>query len=200
MNGQLQVFITSVEHRERVCKGPPAPMRDAIQSDAKRRFHELAQAHEAELYRIALRLCGNPADARDLLQDTFERGLKAFGTFQFGTNSAAWLATILNHLYVDWLRLSHRRQPRPEELTLASMPDPTDEARWSQITPEQVDEAVAKLPEEFRQPYQLQTQGLGYLQIAAKLGIPRATVATRLLRARRRLRDLLMPHEPGEPT
>ena len=62
---------------------------------AKRaRFEQLAMPAVNALYRQAMRLTNNPDDAQDLVQDTFERGFKAFDSFQPGSNFEAWMTTI----------------------------------------------------------------------------------------------------------
>ena len=62
---------------------------------AKRaRFEQLAMPAVNALYRQAMRLTNDPDDAQDLVQDTFERGFKAFDSFQPGSNFEAWMTTI----------------------------------------------------------------------------------------------------------
>ena len=58
------------------------------------RFEKLAMPVVDSLYRQAMKLTNNPDDAQDLVQDTFERGFKAFYSFKEGTNFAAWMTTI----------------------------------------------------------------------------------------------------------
>src|SRR5262249_9675603 len=67
--------------------------------------------HEAVLRGIAVRLCGNQADADDLVQETYERALKAFGSYSDQGNLRSWLATILNNLFIDRCRKA-KRTPR----------------------------------------------------------------------------------------
>ena len=71
---------------------------------AKRaRFEQLAMPAVNALYRQAMRLTNDPDDAQDLVQDTFERGFKAFDSFQPGSNFEAWMTTIERNAYDRFL-------------------------------------------------------------------------------------------------
>ena len=161
-----------------------------------RRFDEFARTHEPMLFAMALKLCANPADARDLVQDTFERALKAWAALPDGSNERGWVVTILHNLFIDLCR-KRKREPRTEDVheVPVAAPDPGPPApAWLDITPEQLDAALRDIGQEFRVVYQLHTvDGKSYKEIAAALDIPVATVGTRLIRARRKLRDILAP-------
>lgn len=166
-------------------------------------FAAFAREHEAALRATALRLCGNPTDARDLVQDTFERGLRNLARYRPGTDGRAWLLTILHHLFIDRCR-SRTRERRADvsaedvEERIAA-PEVEAAPAWATISPEQLREALEKIPEEFRSVYRMHSlEGRSYIEISERLGIPKATVGTRLIRARRRLKELLMPTPPGE--
>jgi RNA polymerase sigma-70 factor (ECF subfamily) len=168
-----------------------------------RPFEELVREHEGMLYRKALQLCGSPSDARDLVQETFERGLRSYDRYKPQGSGVSWLMTILRNLVIDRCR-SRVREPRvldsPEELE-AQLPAPEPEAgpSWSAITPDQVREALGKLNEDFRVAYELHAfEGLSYEQIAQRVGVPRNTVGTRVMRARRRLKELLVAPKTEE--
>ncbi len=165
-------------------------------------FESFAREHEAVLLSVAVRLCGNATDARDLVQDTFERGLKSFDRFVPGTNGRGWLLTILHNLFVDrcrQLRRERRADVEPEALELPGAEEEPAPA-WGAITPEQVELALQKLSPEFREVYRLHAlEGRSYTEIAERLRIPKATVGTRLIRARRRLKALLAPAQDVAP-
>jgi RNA polymerase sigma-70 factor (ECF subfamily) len=164
-------------------------------TSGKRKFIQFVRAHEQALYGLALRLSGNPADASDLVQDTFERALKSFAQLPEGANERAWAATILHNRFIDGCR-SRKRAPvheAVEEIAVASEPEAPAPA-WLDITPEQVREALGKIGPEFRVVYELATTGnRSYKEIAEELQLPPATVGTRLIRARRKLKRLLTP-------
>ncbi len=174
----------------------PAPTVDS------RWFAVFIREHETALQATALRLCGNPTDARDLVQDTLERGLRNLARYKPGTDGRAWLLTILHHIFIDRCR-SHTRERRADVSTeeveeRVAAPEAEAQPGWASISPEQLREALEKIPEEFRLVYQLHAlEGRSYIEISERLGIPKATVGTRLIRARRRLKELLMPTASG---
>lgn len=69
------------------------------------------------LYRQAMRLTNNPEDAQDLVQDTFERGFKAFDRFQPGSNFEAWMTTIERNAYFNQYHKAKRRPKRANDST-----------------------------------------------------------------------------------
>ena len=69
---------------------------------------QLAREHRDALYAFALTLCGEPAEASDLVQDTFERALRRLDSLRPETNARAWLCTILHHLFFVF-RVDHRQ-------------------------------------------------------------------------------------------
>jgi RNA polymerase sigma-70 factor (ECF subfamily) len=151
---------------------------------------------EPVLTRIAERLCGNPADARDLVQDTFERVTRQ-GLPPEVRNPCAWLATSIHNLFIDRCRAAARR---PNHESLADQhaditqlePDPPEPA-WTNITVEDIRRALAELDPVYREVYVLHTfEHCSYGQIAQRLSIQRVTVGTRLNRARKKLREVLV--------
>src|SRR5215475_16212662 len=82
---------------------------------AERSFSEAVREHEALLTAIARRLCGNDADAADLVHDTYERALRAWDRYTDRGNLRSWMVAILNNLFIDRCR-KHRRTPQTEAL------------------------------------------------------------------------------------
>jgi RNA polymerase sigma-70 factor (ECF subfamily) len=160
----------------------------------------MVREHTAAHNATALRLSRNQADARDLVQDTLERALRSFHRYQQGTSCRSWLLTILHHLFIDKCRRGSRdRRAEPAALELVSVPAmefAEEEPVWAKITPVDLRRALGQLPEEFRRVYELHAlEGRSYNEIALALAIPKATVGTRLIRARRKLKKILMPEE-----
>lgn len=156
-------------------------------------FPEAVGAHDRALFVIARRLCGNDADARDLVHDTYEKALRCRGSYTDSGNLKSWLMTILHNLFIDRCRKA-RRAPRTdaiEDVDVAA-PEPTVQPAWANVTAEQVARALAEIGAEFRVVYELHAGGHSYDAIAAQLGIPKATVGTRLVRARKKLKDVLV--------
>ena len=164
-----------------------------------RAFVSAVREHEAALTRIARRLCGNTADADDLVQETYERALKAWDRYDDRGNLRSWLATILNNLFVNNCRTAKRR-PVAEGIDHVDLPapEPVPPPLWTKVTPEAFATALAGIGPEFRKVYELHVQGRSYEQIAAELDIPKNTVGTRLIRARRKLKESLLRDIGGE--
>jgi RNA polymerase sigma-70 factor, ECF subfamily len=140
---------------------------------------------------LARRLCGNAPDADDLVQDTLERALRARGKYIEQGNLRGWLATILKNQFRDRYKAA-RRQARPSDaLDEIAMPEKPEPEAWQRITPEQLDQAMARLEPAFRQVYELHARGWSYAEIARELDISINTVGTRLLRARAKLKAIL---------
>lgn len=166
---------------------------------AERVLTEAVREHEALLTGIARRLCGNDADAADLVHDTYERALRAWDRYAERGNLRSWLVAILHNLFIDRCR-KHRRAPRTEALDpeLAA-PEPSVAPVWSRVTEQQIGAALATLGAEFRRVYELHVGGRSYDEIAAELNIAKATVGTRLIRARKKLKEALLRDLGGEP-
>jgi RNA polymerase sigma-70 factor (ECF subfamily) len=169
-------------------------------------FAEQAMAHMPSLYSAALRMTRNPADAEDLVQETYLRAYKGFGGFTEGTNLKAWLYRILTNTFINRYRAKKRR---PEETDFDDVEDfylyrrmgGLEEARANRsaedelmdLFPEaEVKEAVEALPENFRLPVLLaDVEGFSYKEIADILEIPIGTVMSRLHRGRKALQKAL---------
>ena len=152
---------------------------------------------ETALYARAMRLVRSPADAWDLVQDTFEHALRAYARLQPDSNVRVWLLTIMHHLFIDRCR---RRAREPgvamiEEHEIPS-PEPNTVPAWALVSEEQVAAAVADLESPFREVYKLRLiDKCSYDEIAEKLLIPRSTVGTRLMRARQKLKQTLLSQQ-----
>jgi len=159
------------------------------------RFDAFVAEHEPQLRAIAMRLTGNGADAADLLQDAFERAFRHYDKLEPGTNPRAWAVTILHNLFIDRCRRVRREPLRVavEDVPLAA-PEPSSEPDplWTKLTAADLARALERLEPDFRAVYQMHAlENRSYKEISAALGIPAATVGTRLLRARDKLRKLL---------
>ncbi len=168
-------------------------------------FSTAVREHDAVLRGLARRLCGNPADADDLVHDAYERALKAWGRYVHQGNLRSWLASIVHNLFIDRCR---KQQRTPKSEAIEPLIDRLDAAaheaapppKWALLSADAVANALGELGPEFRRVYDLHAQGRSYDEIASELGIARATVGTRLVRARRKLKDVLSRdlREPGD--
>jgi len=158
----------------------------------ERAFAVAVREHEATLTGIARRLCGNAADADDLLHDTYERALRAWDRYADQGNIRGWLVAILNNLFIDRCRRAKRARMESIDPIDVPAPEPVAPAVWTRVSNEQVAAALNELGLEFRRVYELHVAGKSYDEIAAELKIAKATVGTRLVRARKKLKDRLV--------
>ena len=170
-----------------------------------RRFEADVLVHLDDLYRAALRLTGNAAEAEDLTQDTCLRAFECLDQLRDPGAARAWAFTILRSIFLRRIE----RQAKSPSLDVIDSPllepgevlqDSYEALRPIQETPlADVREALARLPLPFREPLVLaHVGGFSYKEIAAILAIPLGTVMSRLFRGRRLLRSEL--REPSKST
>jgi RNA polymerase sigma-70 factor (ECF subfamily) len=182
---------------------PVEHLATASPSTARAAFEADALGLVDSLYRTALRLTRSPADAEDLVQDTYLKAFRAAASFTPGTNMRAWLFTILHNT-----ARNRARDRAREGLTVDSevveqaadtatyegaTPVPTPETLLMNetLTPE-LQAAIDELPDAFRQAVWLRdVEEFSYAEIAEMLNIPPGTVMSRISRGRRLLFERL---------
>jgi len=190
VGGQTEIPVTS---------GPP--------HDRKSEFEEIALPFIDALFNLALNLTRNRKDAEDLVQETYLRAYRFFGSYQPGTHIKAWLFRILRNTFINRYRA---QKVRPDEVDFskvelaydrvvdeqflqANRPVSPEEALMNGVLDEEIETALARLPEEYRSVVILAlVEDLSYKEIAAALSIPLGTVMSRLHRGRKMLQATLL--------
>ncbi len=168
------------------------------------RFERDAMQYLDQLYGAALRMTRNPADAEDLVQDTYVKAFASFHQFTPGTNLKAWLYRILTNSYINTYR-KRQRQPQTyggdqiEDWQLARAEAHTSDGlrtaemdALDRMPDSVVTEAMNALSPDFRLAvYLADVEGFSYKEIAEIMGTPIGTVMSRLNRGRNQLRTAL---------
>jgi RNA polymerase sigma-70 factor (ECF subfamily) len=168
---------------------PPGPFEAS-------RFRDLIAPHIDAAYSLARYLARDPTAAEDIAQEALLRAFRAVGSLR--GEAKPWLLAIVRNAYFD-----SRRQNRgwtvtgPEaDAAMEQTPDPAQESAETALVRQgdvaQLRDAIAKLPEPFREALVLRDlEELSYREVAAVTGVPMGTVMSRLARARRMLGERL---------
>ena len=175
----------------------------------RREFEKLAMPAVDTLYRQAMKYTNNAEDAQDLVQDTFERGFKAFDSFDQhdgDSNIEAWLTTILRNAYFNQYAKVKRRPQRANDSTgeyddwdIYAASEHSGEGLKSaeqeyldELAPKEILTALSHLSPERRQVFiDAAIDGKSYQQVADEQGVKIGTVMSRLNRARTQLKKEL---------
>lgn len=206
MLGNLDWALMSTE-------APDEPVTDVVRETpvaqdlaAKRAlFEQQALPFMDQLYAAAMRMTRNPADAADLVQETFVKAFTAFGQFQQGTNLKAWLYRIQTNTFINIYRKNQRNPYQgtiddlqdwqlggAESVTQSKATRSAEAEAIDHLPDSAVKDALQAIPEDFRLAvYFADVEGFSYQEVADIMKTPVGTVMSRLHRGRRMLRDLL---------
>jgi RNA polymerase sigma-70 factor (ECF subfamily) len=161
------------------------------------------------LYRTARRLTREPADAEDLVQETYLKAFRAADRFEPGTNLKAWLFTILHNTARNRVRDRSRENvsfdsdlvdlaaDRPADVGDGRSADTPETLLLRNTLGPELKAAIEAMPDAFRQAVWLRdVEEFSYREIAEMLAIPVGTVMSRISRGRRLLFDRLSVPRP----
>ena len=176
---------------------------EALKAGDRAEFARLVDEYSSPIYRLGLRMLGNPQDAEDVLQNTFINALTHIHNFEGRSSLATWLYRIAAN---EALMLIRKKKP---EVNLEDV-EGGDEAEdlkpsqfvdWSALPEDELlagegkkalDDAIHTLPESMRIVFLLRdVEGLSIKETADALNLTETNVKTRLLRARMALRESL---------
>ncbi len=180
----------------------------AAKTGDNRAFDELVTRYERKIFRLAMNITQNQAEAEDAMQDAFLKAFQHLGDFQGGSRFYTWLVRIA--VNESLMRL---RKRRPNQVSIdenveteeASMPrqiedwGPSPEKRFAQVEMEGIlTKVIEQLEPLYRAVFLMRdVSELSTEETAEALGISIPAVKSRLLRARLKLRDLLQPYFQG---
>ena len=172
--------------------------------DRAARFERDALPFLDQLYGAALRMTRNPADAEDLVQETFVKAFSAFSSYTDGTNLKAWLFRILTNAFINTYRKKQRQplqtgtddlddwQMRHTQAYATGQLRSAEAEALDRLPNDLINNALAELPEERRVAvYLADVEGFSYQEIADIMETPIGTVMSRLARGRERLREIM---------
>ena len=175
------------------------PKRELDLEARRAEFEATALPFLGALHSAARRLTHGDDEAGDLVQETYLRAYRTYDNFRPGTNCRAWLLTIMYSVFVNRYHQARRRPSvsldELEDRFQRYLESPDDAGASAATVPvagvrmnPEIDEALRRLPEQFRTPVLLvDVEGLSYEEAAEALGCPVGTVRSRLYRARRLL-------------
>ena len=184
--------------------GTSAIRTDESDEELAQRFERDAMPLLDQLYGAALRMTRNPADAEDLVQETYIKAFQGFRSYKPGTNLKAWLYRILTNAYINNYRKAQRRPAEyaTDDITDSQIAETASHTSiglrsaeveaLEKLPDEEIRDALMSLKEDYRMVvYYADVEGLPYKEIAEIMGTPIGTVMSLLHRGRKQLRDAL---------
>jgi RNA polymerase sigma-70 factor, ECF subfamily len=165
----------------------------AVLAGERDRYAVLVERYQPRLYRFALGMVSDPADAADLVQDAFVRAYSRLATCHDPARFGAWIFSVLRNRCTDFLREHRRRDVSldPDGPYADERPGPSDQVERAELL-DRVRGALAALPESQREAFLLRhVEGLSYEEMAVRLDARTGALRMRVARAREGIRDLV---------
>jgi RNA polymerase sigma factor (sigma-70 family) len=158
-------------------------------------FNEMLLDNSAALKPFAVSLTHDPQGAKDLYQETIYKALANRDKFDNGTNSKAWLFTIMRNIFINEYRRKMKRRTifndSGNKFLVNSGKAVLKNGGEGSLQLKEIKRAIAQLPQIFRTPFLLYFEGYRYYEIAYSLNEPLGTVKSRIHFARKLLKDQL---------
>lgn len=159
-------------------------------------FNQIMRNHEDRVFSVCLRIVGEREQALDATQETFLTAFRKAGQFQGNSALGTWIYRIAVNTCYDQLRKQKRRRSEPIPNHLEPVDYSAEDAVESAGLRPGIQQALAKIPEDFRVAVVLcDVEGIGLPDVAGLLGVPVGTVKSRVFRGRR-----LLARELGNQT
>ena len=158
--------------------------------------YQLYSLYSRAMYNICYRMTGNQEEAEDMLQEAFSYAFSKLGSFRFESSFGAWLKrivvnTCINHLKKRRVELVYADQHNDPE-----QEDDTVDYEEIHFKVEEVMKALEKLPEGYRVVFSLYLlEGYDHREISGILGISESTSKSQYLRAKLKMKEILLSHE-----
>lgn len=161
----------------------------------KSNFHERLVDEQRNLMNFAYKLTSDHNAASDLVQETTLKALDNEEKYADNVNFKGWIFTIMRNIFIN----NYRRNVRHSTIVdttdnlylINSGAEAVNDSPEGVYTVSEISGLIARLPENFSQPFSLHIAGYKYEEIAEKLDLPLGTVKSRIFSTRRQLRDLL---------
>ena len=168
-----------------------------------RLFESAALRWIDDVHRFSLSLTRNPADADDLVQDTYLRAYRSRHTFERGSDARAWLLTICRNAFIRTRQRARYRSETDDDIALIAEGMDANAARSVEerlLTRLDLRPAICEALDQLMEPYRsvailIHLEDRSYESAATILGVPIGTVRSRLSRARQQLRRMLAPYQ-----
>lgn len=172
----------------------------AVRSGDKGALEQLLEKHQAQVYRFGMKMCRDPEDAREILQDTLLALARGATDFREASSLSTWLYTVARSFCIKKRR---RRKSAPQETSLEASPEADrvadqsrgpDEVLSGKQVEAALDRAIHQLEPDQREVLVLRdVEGLTAPEVAHVLGISAQAVKSRLHRARLAVRESVAP-------
>ncbi len=165
------------------------------ESESKDIFIRHVQPHSQMLYNSALKLCKNPDDAQDLVQETFFFAIKNFSQLRDLEKCKFWLFSILRNLFLKEIQKQKKRTDLQFDLFFKNIRGGNylDGELVKMETRAFLRDLLARMDQRLKEPIELfYFQGLTYKEIAKSLDVPMGTVMSRIARAKVHLKKAIL--------